>query len=137
MNDPYLEIWRRMCRCRAFDDECEIKIREGKVKTFTYLSAGQEAIAAAVSVSFAGAHVFPQHRNHSAYISFGGDVKKLRDELLGLRTGTTNGMGGDPCHHDRAAKIWGHCGLVGDQAPVAVGFALASKQRVVCFGGGR
>ena len=128
-----------MCRSRYFDEQCQQAISDGRVKTFTYLSAGQEPIAAAVATVFRDTkvNVFCQHRNHSAYLSFGGDATKLRDELLGLRTGTTGGIGGDPCHHFKNDKVWmiGHCGLVADQVPIAVGFAFATREPVVCFGG--
>ena len=62
---------------------------------------------------------------------------KLRDELLGLPNGSTGGIGGDPCHHFKTDKVLmvGHCGLVADQVPIAVGFALATREPVVCFGG--
>jgi pyruvate dehydrogenase E1 component alpha subunit len=81
-------------------------------------------------------NVFCQHRNHDILCAFGADMTKVRDELLGLETGTTHGLGGDPCHHDQSAqygKIWGHIGLVGDQVPIAVGMAYATNEWSVCF----
>lgn len=135
--DHDLELWRRMCRCRYFDTFCERAITAGRIKTFTYLSTGQEAIAAAASMVFQDQEVnlFCQHRNHAVYVSFGGDVSKLRDELLGFDTGTTAGMGGDPCHHAPQIGLWGHCGLVADHVPIGVGMALATGKPSVIFCG--
>ena len=124
---------------RYFEQECHAAIEDGRVKTFTYLSAGQESIAAAVAESFKDerVNVFCQHRSHASYIAFGGDVKKLRDELLGLPSGTTGGMGGDPMHHFKNDKVWmvGHSGLVADQVPIGVGMALDTGQPSIILGG--
>ena len=128
-----------MCRIRYFSEQCHQAIVDGRIKGFVYLSAGQEAAPAAVAWAFRNkrVNVFCQHRNHGAYIAFGGDVTKLRDELLGLPTGTTGGIGGDPCHafqNDRV-KMLGHDGLVGSQVPIAVGMALASGEQSIVFCG--
>ena len=139
MTDSDLFIWRAICRSSAFDEQCHQALVNGRVTSFVYLSSGQESIAAAVAAAFDEAkirpNIFCQHRNHSEYISFGGDVTKLRDELLGLESGTTHGIGGDPCHamESKQARMIGHIGLVGDQLPIAVGMALATKQWSVCF----
>ena len=134
-----LFIWRAMSRTHWFDEGCHQALVDGRVKCFTYLSSGQEAVAAAVACAFRDREVnlFCQHRNHAAYIAFGGDVAKLRDELLGLETGTTRGVGGDPCHafDGERAKMWGHDGLVGSHVPIGVGMAFATgEQSVVFFG---
>ena len=132
-------IWRTMCRIRYFSVYAHQAIVDGRVKCFTYLSAGQEAAPAAVAWAFQSkrVNVFCQHRNHGAYIAFGGDVTKLRDELLGERTGTTGGIGGDPMHHFRNDRVWmvGHSGLVADQIPIGVGMALATGEQSIIFMG--
>ena len=139
MTDSEQFIWRAMCRAHWLDEGCHQALVDGRVKCFTYLSSGQEAIAAAVACAFRDRKVnlFCQHRNHGAYLSFGGDPVKLRDELLGLETGTTRGIGGDPCHafDGDQAKMWGHSGLVADQVPIAVGMAFATGQWSICFFG--
>lgn len=132
-----LSIWHTMCRVHFFEEQCHQALVDGRVKCFTYLSSGQEAIAAAVAeaVKDIKVNVFCQHRNHDKFIAFGGDVEKLRDELLGLPTGTTGGIGGDPAHHFKTDKVWmvGHDGLVASQIPIAVGMAFASHQPSICF----
>ena len=139
MTDSEQFIWRAMCRAHWFDEGCHQALVDGCVKAFIYLSSGQEAIAAAVACAFRDRKVnlFCQHRNHSAYLSFGGDPMKLRDELQGLETGTTRGIGGDPCHafDGEQAKMWGHSGLVADHVPIAVGMAFATREWSVCFFG--
>mgnify|MGYP001583176898 CR=1 FL=1 len=139
MTEDAAFIWRAMCRTHWFDEYLHGKLVDGTVKCFVYLSSGQEAIPAAVACAFRDKKVnlFCQHRSHAAYIAFGGDMVKLRDELLGLETGTTRGVGGDPCHamESEQAKMWGHSGLVADHVPIAVGMAFATREWSVCFFG--
>ena len=139
INFDDLFIWRAMTRAHWFDECLHGKLVDGTVRCFVYLSSGQESIAPAVACAFRDKRVnlFCQHRNHSAYLSFGGDPAKLRDELLGLEMGITRGMGGDPCHsmESEQAKMWGHCGLVADHVPIAVGMAFATRQWSICFFG--
>ena len=132
-----LNIWRNVARAHYFDEQLYAAIESDRVKCFAYLSSGQESIAASVAEACSGIKpaIFCQHRNHAAYISFGGDVEKLRDELLGFSTGCTGGVGGDPMIHDPSIKFFGHSGLVADQVPIAVGYAIASGSPVVCFCG--
>lgn len=133
-----LEMFRRMCGIRAFDLEARRAQAEGELDGLIYLSVGQEAIAAAVSMSMRGAWVLGQHRAHSAYLAFDGDRRALTDELLGMPTGCCRGMGGSPPIQDIAKRIIGHNGLIGDQVPVAAGVALGDPDSkvVVFFGDG-
>ena len=122
------QAWRKMVRSSEFDEQVYKAVEQKRVKCFVYLSSGQEAIAASVAQAFYGYKppIFCQHRSHSAYISFGGDPAKLRDELL-------NGVLGDPMINDPAIRFYGHSGLVADQVPYAVGYALGNNEPVVCF----
>lgn len=133
-----LEMFRRMALTRAFEQRTLRAQAEKDVRALIYLSLGQEAVAAGVSMCARGARVLGQHRAHGTYLSFGGDIDTLIDELLGLPTGNCGGRGGSPTIHDREAGIIGHNGLIGDQVPVAVGVALADRSRpvVTFFGDG-
>ena len=129
-----------MCRSRYFDEYLHEKLVDGTVKCFVYLGAGEESIPAGVAQAFIDMkirpNVFAQHRNHGILCSFGADMKTVKDELLGLTTGTTGGIGGDPCHHAPNAShgcILGHSGLIADQIPIAIGVAFGSRQWSVCF----
>ena len=129
-----LEMFRRMCLTRHFDLRARQAQEDGDVACLIYLSVGQEAVAAGVSMAMKGAWVLAQHRGHSAYLAFGGDPVALTDELLGLPTGCCGGLGGSPPINDMANRIIGHNGLVGDQVPVAAGVALgAGGEMVVAF----
>ena len=103
-----------------------------------YLSAGQEFIAASISESIAKniiPNIFIQHRGHSTYLSFGGNVERLVSELLGKKSGCANGMGGSASIQCKEKNIYGHDGLMGSQVPIAVGNCFITKRPTIVFMG--
>ena len=129
-------IFKKICMTRFFELEVQKKRKENKIRNLIYLCLGQEAVYASVSEVFKKPNVFFQHRGHGAFLCFGGNSIKLRDELLGLKTGTNKGMGGSPCIVDKSKSIYGHVGLIGDQVPVSAGFSLINKNTTtICFFG--
>lgn len=130
-----LAIWRRMCRSRYFDLECDKAVRAKQVSAVVYLSTGQESISASVAGVLQEPIVFTQHRGQAAYLAFGGEPRLIIDELLGLETGCCKGMGGAPFLQDKSKKIYGHDCLLGSHVPIAVGAAYVKQGMVVCFMG--
>jgi pyruvate dehydrogenase E1 component alpha subunit len=68
-------------------------------------------------------------------LAFGGSLEKLFLELLGSIDGIANGMGGSASIHSKEQGIFGHDGLMGSQAPIAVGYAFASEKLTICYAG--
>jgi TPP-dependent pyruvate/acetoin dehydrogenase alpha subunit len=131
-----LNIFKKMSMIKFFEEEIRDAHKNKLTTPLVYLSLGQESVSASISEVFKKPFVLAQHRGHGPYLSFGGDPIKLVDELLGLKSGCCEGKGGSPMIHDFKKKIIGHCGLVGDQVPVAVGISLAKKNDfIVCFFG--
>lgn len=131
MNADLLEVYRRACLTRAFELQVKKAVDAGRVKVPVYLSVGQEFVSAALSVAVPHYKVFGQHRCHGLYLAFGGDPARLRDELLGLPTGCAGGMAGSNAIQGagvdgRFNGMFSHSGLVGEQVPIACGYALAS-----------
>jgi pyruvate dehydrogenase E1 component alpha subunit len=58
----------------------------------------------------------------------------LRDELLGLPTGTSGGRAGSNCIqlHGDGVAMFGHHGLIGENVPLGVGAALGSGRPTLC-----
>lgn len=135
--DTLLGVFERMCLCRSFESEVFKAIQEKIISYPVYLSLGQEAIASAMAEAIRNYAIFSQHRCHSTYLAFGGDPVKLRDELLGLPSGTSHGKAGSNCiqYHEKGLNMFGHHGLIGENVPQAVGFALGSGRNTVCFFG--
>ena len=134
--DLSVKIFKKMCKIKYFEEEVRNAHKKKLTTPLVYLSLGQESIATGVSFEMKNSYVLAQHRGHAAYLAFGGDPLALRDELLGLKSGCCGGKGGSPMIHDIKKKIIGHCGLIGDQVPVAIGLSLVKKnKKIVCFFG--
>ena len=121
-------------------DEVVFKKLQDKTITFpTYLSVGQEFIPATIAQIVEDRNIEPdifiQHRGHATYLSFGGSVVELIDELLGKPTGCANGMGGSASIQCKEKNINGHDGLMGSQVPISVGSCYVSKKPTIVFFG--
>jgi len=89
-----LGIFRKTCVNRYFELELARVYDTGIIKMPIYLSLGQEHIPATISTVTTDFLIFAQHRAHSYYLSFGGDIRELIDELLHRESGCAGGMGG-------------------------------------------
>lgn len=131
-----LELFRRICSVRSFELNVKKAYDTGLMpKIPIYLSLGQESITAALSITLPDAYKFGQHRCHDIYICWGGDLRSLRDELLGLPTGCTGGMGGSASIHSEEARMFGHDGHMGTQIPIAGGYAQGSGNVTIAIMG--
>ncbi len=112
--DYELQVFKKASICRNFELEVYQNIKNNNIKFPTYLSAGQEYIPASLATIIKNKNIkpliFAQHRCHSVYLSFGGNIIKLIDELLGRKTGCTYGMGGSArsfhCHSVSSWTRW-------------------------------
>ena len=132
-----LKLFEKMCLVRYFELGLIDAINLNMTEYLVYLSTGQEAVTSALSFLMQDYMIFAQHRAHDVYLTFGGDPKMLRDELLRLPTGTSEGKGGSNClqYHHNGISMFGHHGLIGENVPQAVGAALGSGRKTVCFFG--
>jgi len=132
-----LEIFKKASLCRNFEEQVIVNVNNKNIKTPVYVSAGQEFIAAAVSTickkKKINPLIFPQHRCHSTYLAFGGNIIKLIDELLGRESGCTKGKGGSASIHSKDINMFGHDGLMGSNGPVGVGACFATKKPTIIF----
>lgn len=132
-----LNIHKKAAICRAFEEEVYRQVEAKRIKIPVYLSAGQEYISATLS-EFLGdidKQIFIQHRGHSTYLNFGGDMKELILELLGDPRGCANGMGGSASIQSKEKQIYGHDGLMGSHGPIATGACYGNKKFTLCFTG--
>ncbi len=132
-----INIFKKASLCRNFEEEAYKYIKEKKINIPVYLSAGQEYISSTIANLTYELKVkpliFPQHRCHSIYLSFGGNINKLIDELFGLKSGCTKGLGGSASIHSRKINMFGHDGHMGTQSPIGVGACFASKKPTIVF----
>ena len=133
-------IYERAALCRAFEEEVILRIKSKDIKFPCYSSLGQEYIPATVSVwlenqEITDRQIFIQHRGHSTYLAFGGNLNALVLELLGDPRGCTNGMGGSASIQSIPANIIGHDGMLGSNVPISVGACFANRKPTICFAG--
>jgi TPP-dependent pyruvate/acetoin dehydrogenase alpha subunit len=123
--------------CRAFEQEAFRRVQDKTIKIPVYLSAGQEYTAATLATYLESIdkQIFIQHRGHSTYLSFGGNIEELVYELLGDTRGCANGMGGSASIQSREKQIYGHDGLMGSHVPISTGMCYGNKKLTLCFTG--
>jgi TPP-dependent pyruvate/acetoin dehydrogenase alpha subunit len=132
-----LEVFKKASLCRHFENEVFKRIKSDKIKFPVYLSAGQEYVPASIAQIIKEKKIKPllfgQHRGHSIYLSFGGDVIKLINELKGKKSGCTYGMGGSLSIHSPKINMYGHDGFMGSNACIGAGACFSSKKPTIIF----
>lgn len=126
-------VFKRAALSRKFEECIFQLIKKNAFKFPIYLSAGQEFIPATISEYFdqQSPYIFAQHRAHATYLSFGGDIHELVDELKGKSTGCAGGMGGSASIQSKKIKMFGHDGLMGTQVPIAVGACFSTNKLTI------
>ena len=139
MKNYIWEVFKKTSLSRHFELNVFKNIKNKNIEIPVYLSAGQESISASLSeickIKKIKPLIFPQHRCHSIYLSFGGEINKLILELLGSSKGCTYGMGGSASIHSTKINMYGHDGHMGTQVPIATGACFESKKPTIVFMG--
>ena len=137
MNEFRFNVFKRASLCRNFENEVFRRLQSKDVTFPAYMSAGQEYIAATLSEILKNKKplIFGQHRAHSTYLSYGGKIEELIDELLGRETGCAYGMGGSASIQSKDISMYGHDGLMGSQVPIAVGACYSTRKPTIAIMG--
>jgi TPP-dependent pyruvate/acetoin dehydrogenase alpha subunit len=125
-DDP-LELYRRMLLIRGFEERALEGFSRGLVFGTTHTAVGQEADAVGVlSCSAPGDVVVSNHRGHGHFLAYGGPMQALAAEMMGRRSGVCRGRGGSQHLH---WQDFYSSGILGGTIPLAVGMALAERDR--------
>ncbi|MCL5958085.1 MAG: pyruvate dehydrogenase (acetyl-transferring) E1 component subunit alpha [Chloroflexi bacterium] len=130
-----------MILIREFEEKAAEMYTLGKIKGFTHLYTGQEAVAVgAISTLMDKDYVMSNYRDHGHAIAKGADPRRVMAELFGRATGLCKGKGGSMHLMDPEHRFLGGYAIVGGQLPLATGVALAISYRegdevIVCFFG--
>jgi pyruvate dehydrogenase E1 component alpha subunit len=114
---------------RAFENGMADLAREGAVPGLLHLSNGSE-VAELMLARYLNAEtdkVFGSHRSHSLALSGGVDAGALALEILGLKGGLADGVGGTQHILSAETLFMSSNGIVGAQVPHALGAALSAK----------
>jgi TPP-dependent pyruvate/acetoin dehydrogenase alpha subunit len=127
-NEIKKQLLAVMLKIRKAEEKIvEVYTRDGKMRTPTHLSIGQEAAAAGLALALQpDDQVFAGHRCHAAYLAKGGDYNGFFAELCGRATGISGGRAGSAHLTDAKAGIFASP-ILGATIPVAAGAALAFK----------
>ena len=127
----------------AFEEQVGQLQRADEVYGLIHLSVGQEGVAAAVCSQLRDDDaVYSGHRAHGHAIAKGAPLERVMAELMGRDAGLCRGLGGSMHLVDVEHGFMGATGVVGGNIPIALGSALAARQRgddsvaVVFFGDG-
>jgi len=123
-------LWALMTRIRAFEERICRARRDGHAPGHVHPCTGQEAVAAGVCAALAPADVVTSaHRCHGHALAMGSDPVAMMAEVLGRATGLCGGRGGSVHLIDMERGFLGGNGIVGANAPLALGAALAARHR--------
>jgi acetoin:2,6-dichlorophenolindophenol oxidoreductase subunit alpha len=138
-----LGLLATMWRIRLFEEQAGLLKRADEVHGLIHLSIGQEGVAAGVCTQLRDDDaVYSGHRAHGHAIAKGAPLERVMAELMGRDTGLCRGLGGSMHLVDVEHGFLGATGVVGGNIPIALGSALAARQRgddsvaVVFFGDG-
>jgi TPP-dependent pyruvate/acetoin dehydrogenase alpha subunit len=117
--------------CRYFDERIETLYRQGKLPGAIYSGRGQEGTHVGVVVPLQPEDsLFPTHRDLSAQIAKGLDLKRIMAQFWGRIDGYTRGRDGNSHIGDWfGTKTWTVMSHLPIAYPVACGAALAYKRR--------
>lgn len=136
--ETILSVYRDIVRLRKFEEILiEAVNKQGeKAISRVHLSTGQETVGVALAHVFPKENYFITHRCVELFISLGVPLELIRDEILCLDTGCSKGKAGSLFSYVKDdIKIYSHTGFIGEQIPIAVGYALANNQKTICITG--
>jgi len=136
-----LKIFNKASICRNFELNAFNYSKKKLIPIPIYLSAGQELISASLATIILDMMkikplIFAQHRCHSTYLSFGGNIDDLINELLGnYKKSKSKGMVGSASISSKKINMFGHDGHMGTQVPIGVGACFTSRKPTIIFMG--
>lgn len=125
----YLQWYEDMLLWRKIEDKAGALYIQQKIRGFLHLYNGQEAVLAgcAAAVEMGRDKMITAYRNHVHPIAMGVDPKYVMAELMGKKTGTSQGNGGSMHMFSKEKGFYGGHGIVGGQIPLGAGIAFADK----------
>ncbi len=136
-----LDMYRRMLTIRRFEERCNTLFMQGRIPSTLHLYIGQEAVAVGVCANLRlSDYVLGTHRPHGHAIAKGVAIRDIMAELMAKDTGCSRGKAGSMHVGDIRVGMPPAIGIVGGNAPIACGMALAQKRQgrddvTVCFFG--
>lgn len=129
-HEALLDLYRRMLTIRRFEEKAGQFYGLGAIRGYLHLGIGLEAVAVGLADAMAPSdRVITGHRGHAQMLAAGMDPDRLMAELLGRVDGYGGGRGGPIQIHSPHHGFFGGHPIVGAQASIGTGIALASRYR--------
>ena len=134
MQEVDVDLLERMYRTavtiRRFEERAVEQYRIGNIRGYLHLYVGEEGIAVgAIAGLRTDDYVVSTHRGHGHALAKGHEPAPMMAELFGRETGYCRGRGGSMHVASGELRNLGANGIVGAGMPIAVGAAMAVKQR--------
>ncbi|MGN1414151.1 MAG: thiamine pyrophosphate-dependent dehydrogenase E1 component subunit alpha [Anaerovoracaceae bacterium] len=125
-----LDFYETMFRIRRFEEETFEFYKKGLMAGLAHLYLGEEAIATGVCAALTDEdYIGSTHRGHGHLVARGADTDRMMAEILGKKTGYSNGKGGSMHIMAMDKGILGANGIVGGEIPIATGAAYTAKYK--------
>lgn len=124
------KAYRALVRIREVELAIAARYPDQEMRCPVHLSVGQEGVAVGACLPLTDDDlVLAGHRSHAQYLAQGGDLTAMLAEIHGRETGCCGGRGGSMHLFDVNAGLLASIPIVGSHLPLAVGVALARRQR--------
>ncbi len=128
--EQLMSFYETMIRIRRFEEETFEFYKKGLMAGLAHLYLGEEAIATGVCAALKEEdYIGSTHRGHGHLVARGADTDRMMAEILGKKTGYSNGKGGSMHIMAMDKGILGANGIVGGEIPIATGAAYSAKYR--------
>lgn len=140
-NEQMTAMYRKMLVIRRFEERCNTLFMQGRIPSTLHLYIGQEAVAVGVCEHLShNDYVLGTHRPHGHAIAKGVSLRDIMAELMAKVTGCSKGKAGSMHVGDMRVGMPPAIAIVGANAPIACGMALAQKRQgtnnvTACFFG--
>ncbi len=123
-------MYETMVLIRRFEERVNELYLQGRIPSTLHLYIGQEAVATGVCANLSpDDYIFSTHRPHGHALAKGVAPREIMAELFAKRTGCCRGKGGSMHVGDVAVGMFPAIAIVGGNAPIAAGAALAAKMQ--------
>jgi len=123
-------LLHEMIRIRQLEDKAAELYSALKIRGFLHLYNGEEAVAVGVMQALTAEDaVVATYREHGQALARGVSMGAIMAEMYGKFEGCAHGRGGSMHLFDAKTRFYGGSAIVGGGLPLALGIALADKQR--------